>query len=282
MGNQFESAAGSIMGTDHRQQFVWKNNQDALVVREEGDCTIAVVSDGCGEGAYSELGARLTAHLTVNRLAQIFATGQTVTPAVLDDLLEGLRMSLLLSLQPLAMEMERGSRAKAVLDHFLFTLLALVVTPVTTYVIGIGDGIYAINGEVVQIGPFPENKPPYLAYGGLLKSTISPELVRFTVHKTIPTAELTSALIGTDGVGDLDRAASKTLPGRKELVGPLSQFWVDDRYFKNPEGIRRRLNLINNSACQTDWKARETTEEHGRLTDDTTLVVVRRRPQPKA
>lgn len=271
-----EVAAGSIVGTDHLQKFLWKNNQDAYTVRTSDDMIVAVVADGCGEGPYSELGARLGSGLLAGSLLRVF------DPSDVQKSLDIARQSVLGQLRQTVDLMEAGSFSKFVSDNLLFTLIALIIMDDTTYVVGIGDGVYAVNGETVKIGPFPKNEPPYIVYGGLINSTIAPELVQFTVHKTIPTAELMSALIGTDGVGDLDRAAEKTLPGKKELVGPLSQFWTDDRHFKNPESIRRRLNLINNPASHTDWAAKETTEEFGRLKDDTTLVVVRRRPQPKA
>jgi hypothetical protein len=282
MKSLFESVAGSIVGTDHRKQFVWKNNQDAYAIRESDDLMVAVVADGCGEGAHSELGARLGAHLLAHRLTQLFGWSEsTADENALSDGLERLRISIILSLQQLLMEIDRDSRTQSVVDNFLFTLLSIIITPTSTYVIGIGDGVYAINREIVRIGPFPRNEPPYLAYGGLVKSNIAPELCRFTIHKVIPTSELQSACIGTDGIADFGRISNLTLPGKNELVGSLSQFWTEDKFFKNSESLRRRLNLINNCVSQPDWDAQELNQEHGRLADDTTMVVIRRRPQPQ-
>ena len=73
MNELFESAAASIVGTDHRKPFVWKNNQDAFVIRSRGDLLVGVVADGCGEGPYSELGARIGANMLANRLTQAFS-----------------------------------------------------------------------------------------------------------------------------------------------------------------------------------------------------------------
>lgn len=268
MAKEFQVASGSIVGTDHRQMFVWKNNQDALAIRCEGDIIVAVVADGCGEGAYSELGARLAAHLTAHRLMQLAHSGALEEGlGNAEDTFERLRASLILSLLPLAEEMRCDSRTEAVTNHFLFTLLAFVITPSMTYVVGIGDGVYAINGEVSCIGPFEGNEPPYLAYGGLVSSKIAPELCRFTIHRAMPTDELQTLCIGTDGAGDFSRIAGFTLHATPEPIGPLSQFWEQGIYFKNPQAMRRRLNLIN--------------RDRGHLKDDTTLVVVRRNTQPK-
>ncbi len=283
--NQFDIASGSIVGTDHRQQFVWKNNQDALAIRQSDQCIVAVVADGCGEGAFSEFGARLGANMLAHRLTQLFgwqsADGADIKREVLDACLVPLHVSLVASMAERLTEMQSDSRSRAVNDHFLFTLLALVITPHSTFVLGVGDGVYAVNGEVRVLGPFPKNEPPYIAYGGLVESSISPDLARLAVHTALPTADLQSICIGTDGAGDFARISDRTLPGKKELVGPLSQFWTNDAFFRKPEAVRRRLNLINNSLCIPDWKAGEMNEEHGRLKDDTTLIVVRRRSQPK-
>ena len=277
-------AAGSIVGTDHRQQFLWKNNQDAYAVRRQDDIIVAVVSDGCGSGTYNEFGARIGANQLANRLVRSFELRNSLqNPEALKESLENIRKNILFSLEELLFIMSDDSRTQTVVNNFLFTLLALVITPETSCVIGIGDGVFAVNGELVKLGPFPKNEPPYIAYGGLVSSnTLSPELNKFTVHRVIPTSELQSVSIGTDGVADFDRIAGMTLPGKKDLVGPLSQFWTEDIFFKNPEAVRRRFNLINNSVSQPNWENKQINQEHGRLKDDTTLVVVRRHPEPKA
>jgi hypothetical protein len=84
-----------------------------------------------------------------------------------------------------------------------------------------------------------------------------------------------SILIGTDGVSDLIKAANCNLPGKSELVGEIGQFWEDDRYFKNPDAIRRQLALINREVTKPDWPEHQLTKEVGLLPDDTTLVVMR-------
>lgn len=281
MKKNFESAAGSIVGTDHRKPFVWKNNQDAFTLRQTDDLSVAVVADGCGEGAYSEFGARLGANMLAHRLVELFGSNPEgfAGPEALGDQLERLRTSMITSISELAQQLNCAPRSKTIIDNFLFTLIAFIITPSTTYVLGIGDGVYAINGEIFRIGPFERNEPPYLAYGGLVPSKIAPELCKFAVHKTVATQSLESIMVGTDGAGDILSVVEKTLPGKKELVGPLSQFWETDAFFKNPEGIRRRLNLINNSVLQPNWEERELNEDHGRLKDDTTLVVARRRKE---
>ncbi len=280
---EFEWAAASVVGNDHKKPFVWKNNQDAFRVQVKDDRFVAVVADGCGSGSYSELGSRLGAHLATDALSKV---DWTANESGLQVSLAFVRSEIVASLGRLVGEFGVESRSHFVIEHFLFTIMALVVTPEKTFVLGIGDGVYAVNGEVKQIGPFPGNEPPYLVYGGLVKSSVAPELCEFAIHRTLPTAELQSVCIGTDGAGDFEKIAGLKMPVQPdpkkiELVGPLSQFWEGGLFFKNPEALRRRLNLINNSAARPNWTTRETEIENGRLKDDTTLVVVRRRPQPE-
>ncbi len=98
----------------------------------------------------------------------------------------------------------------------------------------------------------------------------------------LPTAALRSFLLGTDGVGELLRRAEQPLPGRTELLGPLSQFWREDRYFANPHAVSRRLAVVNQERQQPDWAARRVVRQHGLLADDTTVVVGRRRALAEA
>ena len=69
------------------------------------------------------------------------------------------------------------------------------------------------------------------------------------------------------------------MPRDLRPVGPLDQFWQDDRYFGNPALLERRLHLIG-----SDWvrfKTESGTKEqlNGLLPDDTTMVVGRRPPE---
>lgn len=285
MNRYFESCAGSITGTDHKKPLLWRNNQDAFRVVEKENVLIAVVADGCGSGKFNEMGAHIGINLITGFLVREFVYGMAYNfvgdPQSLAASLEGVRIGASAHLAHLIRLVEPESRSQFVNDHLLFTLQVLVITDTTAFIAGIGDGVYAVNGEVKQVGPFEKNEPPYLAYGDLVKSSIAPESCKFVVHACIPADELASACIGTDGAADFTKIATMTLPGKSEVIGPLSNFWTQDAYFKNPQALQRRLNLINNPSSRIDWERKCLDVEHGRLKDDTTLVVVRRRLQPK-
>ncbi|MBI4142843.1 hypothetical protein HY480_03150 [Candidatus Uhrbacteria bacterium] len=93
------------------------------------------------------------------------------------------------------------------------------------------------------------------------------------------TDQVHSILLGTDGVVDLIVAANRNIPGKDELVGPLAQFWTEDRYFKNPDMIRRRLTIINRDVVGWDAARGCIDTQRGLLPDDAALVAIRRRKE---
>lgn len=249
----FELAAATVQGREHAR--AGRNNQDAFWARASEHGLAAVVTDGCGSGAQSELGAQLGARRVVEGALALL--GRRV-PAASPGFLPLLGADVLCFLQALSREL--GERAIG--EALLFTVVGAVVTPEHTLVFSAGDGLWALNGEVHRLGPFPNNAPPYLAYG-LLK----PGAVSLKAQVLRPTTEVDSLLLGTDGVSDLAGLAE---------VGPLSQFWSEERYFANPDALRRRLALLNRESVRADFPARRLERVPGLLADDTTLVVLRR------
>ena len=75
------------------------------------------------------------------------------------------------------------------------------------------------------------------------------DLPAFTIERRIPTAEVESIVIATDGAA--------------RLVGSLEPFWTDDVVFRNPDAVRRKLFKL-------------TRRQTPLLDDDTTIVVLRR------
>lgn len=237
--SRYEIAGGTVAGRSHA--LAGKPNQDAYAWVQRGDVLVAAVCDGCGSSAHSEVGARIGARICTAQLSARLAEG-----AALDDpaLWDALRGDLLAALRDLAGAMG-GVLSETVADHFLFTVVGLALAGDRGCVFAAGDGIAAVDGDVTRLGPFPGNEPPYLAYG--LCSRGAPGL---SVVRAFEGAS--SVLVGTDGAADLAD------------LGPLRPFWEEDRHFENRDAVRRRLTLAARGP--------------GRLDDDTTVVVVRRRP----
>ena len=258
----FDIAAASVQGREHAR--AGRNNQDALCIRVSEHGLVAVVADGCGSQPCSELGAQLGVRRLVQAAQQRLLEGERVDEP---GFLPGLREDLLCLLGEL-----RGELGRDAMADFLFTVVGAVVTPSKTLIFSAGDGVWALNGEVHPLGPFPGNAPPYLAY-----ALMGGEDVTLSTQALVPTEDVHALLLGTDGVADLARLASARLPEKEEPVGPLSRLWTDDRYFANPDALRRRLALINRESVRADFDTRRLVRTPGLLPDDTTLVVLRRR-----
>lgn len=274
----FQVAAGTIIGRNHSEPLAAKPNQDAFLHPATEDAIIAIVCDGCSSGTHSEVGAKIGARLIVQAISSYLPrlSGEQPSLNELEAALERVREDVLAQIRVLANTMG-GSFTKTVGDYFLFTVIGAIVTPLWTGTFSNGDGVYFVNGEMNTLGPFPGNEPPYFSYA-MVQSKFTSQQLMFQVNRLFSTAQLDSLLVGSDGVADLAAVAERNLPGRKEVVGPISQFWEQDRYFENPDNIRRKLALANQLSVRLDRENQRVVREVGLLPDDTTLVVIRQRP----
>ncbi|GAB4561894.1 MAG: hypothetical protein Tsb0020_09760 [Haliangiales bacterium] len=279
-GLPFQVAGASVVGHEHRR--LERNNQDALGWLVADDAIFAVVADGCGSSRHSEVGAKIGARLMVAALARRWSDAIGRDAAALPSwLIEPACAEVLTHLRAAA-EAMGGDITRNLSDYFLFTLVGAVVTPTATVVFAIGDGVVAVNGAVQELGPFPDNRPPYLAYSLLAdRSGAAPEAA-LTIHAQLPTPALDTLLIATDGASELSSARELRLPGRDEPAGGLDQFWRDERYFRNPDAIRRRLWLMNRAPLKPDWDRHRVARVPGLLPDDTTLIAIRRSGQERS
>jgi hypothetical protein len=259
----FDIAAASVIGREHVR--TGRNNQDSLHVCTQGEVLAAVVTDGCGSGAHSEVGAQLGARCVGRAVHAVLGQGVGVEEP---EFLERVSAQVLKFLGSLTEQLGTS----LVGEHLLFTVVGAVVTPRSTLVFSAGDGLWALNGEVHALGPFPGNAPPYLAYGLLPEGRVKLER-----QALVPTDEVVALMLGTDGAADLSKLTEAKVPESEEPVGPLSQFWTNERYFQNPDALRRRLSLLGRESVKADFTARRMVRTPGLLADDTTLIVLRRR-----
>lgn len=286
MFGNFEVAGGSVTGTDHVK--VGKNNHDAFYWDSNQHVFAAVVCDGCSGGKHSEVGAWIGSQLIVETILRNAERSPRITCQVQEDdvvelqkslqFLEQVRQDVLAQMRVLIKAMGK-SVSQIVEDYFMFTTVGVIFTKWDVWFFSLGDGIIFVNGEGMQIGPFPDDAPPYLGYG-LGGFIVDPRLLNFQIHRMIKIENVESLLIGTDGVVDLDNSAERKMPGKEKLVGSLSQFWQEDVYFKNPYATRNRLFLINRDVVKYERDAHSNitnvAKNPGLLPDDTTLVVMRR------
>lgn len=257
---QFQCATGSIIGRNHL--LVGKNNQDAYRVMLREQFIVAIVCDGCSAGMHSEVGAKIGVRMISEEVADLLDGGSAIS---LPEFWEQLKHNLFQKLKDFVAisngdaDLSKSTTMEFVNDYLLFTSVVALITSSETVTFSIGDGAIAINGKFAEIPPYADNAPPYLAYG-----LYNPEAINFEIRDRLPTSELESLLIATDGIIDL------------AVVEPVEQFWQEDRYFKNPDAIRRKLAMLNREEVKPDWHKRELTKRSGVLSDDTSLVVIRR------
>lgn len=269
----FEIAGGTVAGRDHVR--IGQNSHDAYCWSHR-DITVAVVCDGCGSSDHSEVGAKIGAKIAVDSLLrhyrgvpELFQYANIENPG-----LQLVKRSILTRIQGLAESMA-GSFSENVSQYFLFTILGTILDPKNNkaYIFGCGDGLFYVNDVPTTI-PSPNNAPAYLSYNLVETNQKPPDLGMLWMGSL---EEVKSILLGTDGVADLARSFDKPIPGKEEKIGPISQFWEKDGFFKNPFMIGHRLALINRSTQKVDWEKKAMSEAHGPLRDDTTLIAIRRK-----
>ena len=266
----FDIAAGSVTGRDH--VLAGRNNQDAYHWACLPQAVMAVVCDGCGSGKHSEVGAQIGARLMIEAMSRALQG-----PA--HAFWYRVRQDVLTQLRCLAKQFG-GYFPSTVQDYLLFTVVGALVTPRRTCCFSLGDGVMVVNGDQLLLGPFPDNAPPYLAYELFDAPDGRPSALpqEFQMQRVLPTTAVQSIVLGTDGLETFLQAATRPIPGKRTTVGPLQQFWQEERYFTNPDAIRRTLALVNREVVQPNWEAQHLDRHAGLLPDDTTLVVIRRRP----
>lgn len=271
----FEVTAGSVAGRDHR--LAGRNSQDACAMISRPFVLTAFACDGCSSSPKSEVGANLGARLLAEFLGKSLETigpGTRLDFATLTKHCERARVDMLAYLRVIGRQLG-GSFTTVVSEHFLFTAIGIIATPAFVAVVAAGDGLYAINGKVAQLGPFPGNAPPYLGYGLLDADQISGPVPLLEVVAIMPTPDVQSVLVGTDGAFDLQAKADRYIPGTSEPLGPLSQFWENAKFFANPDALRRRLTVAGRDIVRKCDEELQT--DPSLLSDDTTLIVLRRK-----
>ena len=272
LSGSFLAMSGSVTGRDHRR--VERDGQDGHAVVSSDDVVAAIVTDGCSSGRASEIGARVGAAWLAALIEQSFrgvdgaSAARAAAGFVSRTLLDRLEV-LTRSFDP------AGHISAARVDAaLLFGFLAAVVTPATTIVFGIGDGIVIVDGTVTVIDPGPENAPPYLAYALLGDGAVRGDgdgdgdgdgaggarvSVEPRIHFAGATADVDAIGVATDGVAPLVNAVEAVDDARASLTGIVA----DPRYTKNPSLLRKRLIVLSDA---------------GTFADDATIALVRRRP----
>ncbi|MCB9560243.1 MAG: protein phosphatase 2C domain-containing protein [Kofleriaceae bacterium] len=260
-----EVATGCVLGRDHRRTD--RPCQDAVAVARADGAAVVAVADGCGSGRHSEVGARIGARVLATAAAARLTAGAAIEDpatwlAAADDVLVQLTCLI---------DAFGGSVRDVVHDHFLFTLVAAAVTPRGAAAFAIGDGVIVLGDDLHVLDAGPDNAPPYLAYR--LLGAPAP-------HRLVVAPPATrAALVATDGATALLAHAGAPLPaGRGAVLDPRAVA-TDDRLWRNPDALRRRLAVASADHVEVDAATARLTRTGGVLADDTAIAALRWGPR---
>jgi hypothetical protein len=221
----FHVATGSVVGREHRR--LLRNNQDGVAACVAGEVGVVVVTDGCGSGASSEVGARLGARLLATMLP-----GLVREVGVGPQLAERATEELLAWLYKVVRPSVGDELASWVEDQWLFTFLCAVMDPKHALIFGVGDGVWSADDAVKVLDPGSENAPDYLAYRLVPTAMMDTRPSRrFGVHKVHFCGEARQVAVATDGL-----AADAAL---------LQKFSADPVVWRNPAALQRKLNVLS-------------------------------------
>jgi Protein phosphatase 2C len=249
-------AAAAVTGASHLR--LGRNGQDAVASWSEGERGVVVVCDGCGSGARSELGAIYTARAMVAAMARLLRGGasaaeQATWERARAEVAGGLR-GVLASWR--VEDNGAGHDAGLIEQHLLCTVVAAARDGRTASVWAIGDGAFVLGGELTELGPFPDNAPPYLAYDLLA----APRPAHFAVQATGEHEEGGHSgiiLVATDGAA--------------ALSGALVELAHTPRFLEHPDALRRHLATLARADERILWSERRVERTAAPLQDDAAI-----------
>lgn len=268
---KFIAIAGTVIGTEHKR--TGRNNQDGYFIATNDYTLAAAVSDGCSSSASSEVGAKLLSRFVAEEALKLMKyecviQGSEIIGRLEERTIEYARKILSLHQNPVS----------ALDEMFLATIVGVIMNDYFTTIFALGDGAFSVNGELEIIDE--NNTPNYLAYKVFPGNyEVDESRIKFRVRKEIFTDEVRSVIIATDGAAELSEKADWTVSilGKEETVKGINQFEKNGKYLKNPSLLQKRLNQLNMEKITVDWESREMRKIGGILSDDTTIILIKRK-----
>jgi hypothetical protein len=155
----FHLTTASVLGREHAR--LLRNNQDGMAARVEGPTAVAVVTDGCGSGASSEVGARLGARFLAQGMSG-WVREVGLGPQLAERATDALLGWVYAVVRPL--DVDGASMAGLVGEQWLFTFLCAVMDEKAALIFGIGDGVWRADADARVLEAGEANAPDYLAY----------------------------------------------------------------------------------------------------------------------
>jgi len=244
--DQFQWFFGTATGWCHLLKGI--GNQDAWTVKTCDEGIVAVIADGCSSIPHPEVGAWFGVDTISELIMQAVLGGafNTTDGVELEAACQKLFTEIIACFDRLVVNIAQPASAGAQPSHdskdeviqryMFFTMVAAIVTESATIVISFGDGVFAINDKVTEIqNKGNRNSPPYLGFhmdGCVMSVPSLPQYHQIQIQAIVPTAEVDSLLIGTDGCLDVIAAENQLAPRcRKKTIGSISQLWRNHKLF---------------------------------------------------
>lgn len=145
---------GSFRGRDHALRGV--NRQDESLAFAEGLDAFGFVSDGCGAGGHSEVGARITVEVATR-------TAMDSRELALEDVPRAIVVEVVAALRATMCAIRPRNERAFIAEHLCATLLGFVVRGDAAVLIAVGDGVLRVDDEAFVLDAMA--RPAYPAYG---------------------------------------------------------------------------------------------------------------------
>ncbi len=250
--DDFIITSGSIIGSHHRN--IYKNNQDAISITQTEKGIVAIISDGCGSGKHSEVGAKLVSVFMSNYSLKLLEKINESDNKSIKKIFENFNIQIINFIKSIVNQIGDNLFVR---EFMLFTTMGVIITEKKTILFTLGDGVYILNNKVTILDN--NNAPDYIGYN-LIENSNNPSLI---IQETIQTEDVNNIMLCSDGVSDILRNSTVILKDGYS-VGGLNQFILDEIYIKNTLSLQKRLTFIGGF--------------NNILRDDTSIILIKRKP----
>ena len=211
--------------------------EDFLFSRQiSNELFVGAVFDGCSSGKDAHFASALMGKIVKQSIAMLLYQSD------FDQLVQSGVQSVGKKILQMTFEELKVVRNLLLLDReeLLSTMLLMVCTPQQCYIIALGDGCIALNGEFIRIDQ--DNRPDYPVYH------IEEDFEQWYASQTniFLLDRPRDVSIATDGIDSFEH----TNPAFSNAIDPIHYLLFDRLYDKEPDMLERKFNgLSRNFGC---------------------------------
>lgn len=270
---------GTTIGANHIKTpniLLGQPNQDSYSICSSNkiQAVVGVICDGCSEGNYNEFGAMFASRFISKTIIKKMEYYNLDSISYL-TILQETENELLHQMKDISLYFDN------LYNGFMFTIIGFILHQGLIIVFSCGDGIYgySTNNELknIKIGPYPENKPPYLTYNMIDTATYNHikilEIIDAVLYEKY-NQTFEALYIASDGICDFLKLEGECFPGKpKTQICSIEEFWKNPEYEKDDK-ISLYLRKIN--LDRTKHENNKLIHNLGKLNDDTTIIIIKK------